>query len=250
MRIHFHFHFHVPVRVKRVCLVVVTPGTVVSFHSPFSWSVLFVVVTSVCAVISSLVCANATVGAVATHPRSPAWHRRLREKATESKVASAPALCDTCVPSKNRGASRILSPWSNDAEGTDKGADYRQNRGSETGSLCKEAALGRARVVAEKKHGAVWAAREAADKADQHVLNFRQRLAELTERIHTDPDAYMAEDQWGIGEWHDAGGSCSGWQWDQPGDLGWEWRISLVLCSGCSQDSPTSRRVWQLRWAS
>ena len=76
----------------------------------------------------------------------------------------------------------------------------------------------RAEEFAEKKHGAVWAAREAADKADQHVLNLRQRIAELTERIYTDADAHMAEAQLGVGEWHEAGGSWSGWQWDQPGD--------------------------------
>ena len=67
----------------------------------------------------------------------------------------------------------------------------------------------RAGVVAEKKQVAVWAAREAADKA---VENLRQRLAELTERIHADADAHMTEDQWGFGEWHEAGGSWSGWQ--------------------------------------
>ena len=72
-------------------------------------------------------------------------------------------------------------------------------------SLCKkepvhvakvQAALERAEEVAEKKHNAVWTAREAADKEDQHVLNLRQRVAELTERIYTDTDAHMAEDQW------------------------------------------------------
>ena len=41
-----------------------------------------------------------------------------------------------------------------------------------------QAALTRAEEVAEKKHRAVWTAREAADKADQHVLNLRQRMAE------------------------------------------------------------------------
>ena len=61
-----------------------------------------------------------------------------------------------------------------------------------------QAALERAEEVAEKKHNAVWTAREAGDKADQRVLNLRQRLAELTERIWTDTDAHMAEGQWGF----------------------------------------------------
>ena len=83
-----------------------------------------------------------------------------------------------------------------------------------------QAALTRAEEVAEKKHSAVWTAREAADKADQHVLNLRQRMAELTERIYTDTDIGMNEEPWSCGEWQDAGGSWSGWQWDQPdGDV-------------------------------
>ena len=83
-----------------------------------------------------------------------------------------------------------------------------------------QAALTRAEEVAEKKHSAVWTAREAADKADQHVLNLRQRMAELTERIYTDTDTGMNEEPWSCGEWQDAGGSWSGWQWDQPdGDV-------------------------------
>ena len=83
-----------------------------------------------------------------------------------------------------------------------------------------QAALTRAEEVAEKKHSAVWTAREAADKADQHVLNLRQRMAELTERIYTDTDTGMNEEPWSCGEWQDAGGSRSGWQWDQPdGDV-------------------------------
>ena len=72
-----------------------------------------------------------------------------------------------------------------------------------------KAALTRAR------HSAVWAAREAADKADQHVLNLRQRLAELT---RGSTQTQMAEEQRGFGEWQEAGGSWSSWQWDQPGD--------------------------------
>ena len=77
-----------------------------------------------------------------------------------------------------------------------------------------QAALTRAEV-AEKKHSAVWTAREAADKADQHVLNLRQRMAELTERIYTDTDTGMNEEPWSCGEWQDAG-----WQWHQPdGDV-------------------------------
>ena len=109
-----------------------------------------------------------------------------------------------------------------------KGCDSRQNRGSEAGSLCTkpvhvqlvkvQAALGRAEEVAEKKQAAVWAAREAADKAHEHVASLRQRMAELTETIHSDADAHMAEDQWGFGEWQEGGGSWSGWQWDQQGD--------------------------------
>ena len=83
-----------------------------------------------------------------------------------------------------------------------------------------QAALKRAEEVAEKKHSAVWTAREAADKADQHVLNLRQRMAQLTERIYTDTDKGMNEEPWSCGEWQDAGGSWSGWQWDQPdGDV-------------------------------
>ena len=82
-----------------------------------------------------------------------------------------------------------------------------------------QAALTR-KEVAEKKHSAVWTAREAADKADQHVLNLRQRMAELTERIYTDTDTGMNEEPWSCGEWQDAGGSWSGWQWHQPdGDV-------------------------------
>ena len=49
------------------------------------------------------------------------------------------------------------------------------------------------------------------------MVNLRQRLAELTERIHMEADAHMAEDWWGFGDWHEAGGCWSGWQWDQPG---------------------------------
>ena len=83
-----------------------------------------------------------------------------------------------------------------------------------------QAALTRAEEVAEKKHSAIWTAREAADKADQHVLNLRQRMAELTDRIYTDTDTGMNEEPWSCGEWEDAGGSWSGWQWDQPdGDV-------------------------------
>ena len=83
-----------------------------------------------------------------------------------------------------------------------------------------QAALTRAEEVAEKKHSAVWTAREAADKADQHVLNLRQRMAGLTERIYTDTDTGMNEELWSCREWQDAGGSWSGWQWDQPdGDV-------------------------------
>ena len=59
---------------------------------------------------------------------------------------------------------------------------------------------------------------EAADKADQHVLNLRQRMAEITERIYTDMDTGMNEDPWSSGEWQDAGGSWSGWQWDRPAE--------------------------------
>ena len=82
------------------------------------------------------------------------------------------------------------------------------------------AALARAEEVPEKKHSAVWTAKEAADKADQQVLNLRQRMAELTERIYTATDTGMNEDPWSCGEWQDAGGSWSGWQWDQPdGDV-------------------------------
>ena len=83
-----------------------------------------------------------------------------------------------------------------------------------------QAALTRAEEVAEKKHSAVWTAREAADKADQHVLNLRQRMAELTEMMCTDMDIGMNEEAWSCGEWQDAGGSWSGWQWDQlDGDV-------------------------------
>ena len=82
-----------------------------------------------------------------------------------------------------------------------------------------QAVLTRAEEV-EKKHSAVWTAREAADKADQHVLNLRQRMAELTERFYTHTDTGMNEEPWSCGEWQDAGGSWSGWQWDQPdGDV-------------------------------
>ena len=77
-----------------------------------------------------------------------------------------------------------------------------------------QAALARAEEVAEKKHSAVWTAREAADKADQHVLDLRQRMAELTDRIYTDTDTGMNEEPWSCGEWQHAGGSWSGWQWD------------------------------------
>ena len=52
------------------------------------------------------------------------------------------------------------------------------------------------------------------------MLNLRQRTAELTERIYTDTDTGMNEEPWSCGEWQDAGGSWSGWQWDQPdGDV-------------------------------
>ena len=61
-----------------------------------------------------------------------------------------------------------------------------------------QAALTRAEEFAEKKHGAVWADREAADEADQHVLNLRQRLAELTERIYTEVGAHMAVGLWRV----------------------------------------------------
>ena len=82
-----------------------------------------------------------------------------------------------------------------------------------------QAALARAEEVAEKKHRAVWTAKEVADKADQHVLNLGQRMAELTES-YTDTDTGMNEDPWSCGEWQDAGGSWSSWQWDQPdGDV-------------------------------
>ena len=37
-------------------------------------------------------------------------------------------------------------------------------------------------------------------------------------RIHTDADAHVADEQWGFGDWHEAGGSGSGWLWDQPCD--------------------------------
>ena len=40
----------------------------------------------------------------------------------------------------------------------------------------------------------------------------------LAKWIYTDADAHKVEEQWGFGEWHEAGGSWSGWQWDQPGD--------------------------------
>ena len=63
-----------------------------------------------------------------------------------------------------------------------------------------QAVLTRAEEVAEKKHNAVWTAREAADKADQHVLNLKQRMAELTERIYTDTDTCTNEDPWSSGE--------------------------------------------------
>ena len=46
-----------------------------------------------------------------------------------------------------------------------------------------QATLTRAEEFAEKKPSADWAAREAADMADQHVLNLRQRKAELAERV-------------------------------------------------------------------
>ena len=48
------------------------------------------------------------------------------------------------------------------------------------------------------------------------MLNLRQRMAELTEKIYTDTDTSMNEEPWSWGEWQDAGGSWSGWQWDQP----------------------------------
>ena len=52
------------------------------------------------------------------------------------------------------------------------------------------------------------------------MLNLRQRIAELTERIYTDTDTGTNEEPWSCGEWHDAGASWSGWQWDQPdGDV-------------------------------
>ena len=71
-----------------------------------------------------------------------------------------------------------------------------------------------------KVQAALTTAREAADKADQHVLNLRQRMAELTERIYTDTDTGMNEEPWSCGEWQDAGGSWSGWQWDQARAVG------------------------------
>ena len=84
----------------------------------------------------------------------------------------------------------------------------------------EQAALTRAEEEAEKKHSAVCTAREAADKADEHVLNLLQRMADLTERIHTDTDTGTNEEPWSCGEWQDAGGAWSGWQWDQPdGDV-------------------------------
>ena len=77
------------------------------------------------------------------------------------------------------------------------------------------AALTRGRVCGE----------EAADKADQHVLNLRQRMAELMERVYTEAGAHMTGAQWSAGEWHDAGDSLSGWQWDPPGDgVGTQWK--------------------------
>ena len=120
-----------------------------------------------------------------------------------------------------------------------------------------QAALGRAEEVAETKQVAVWAAREAADKALEHMASLRQGTAEFTERIHSEADAHVAEDQWGFGERHEAGGSWSSWQWDQPGDgvqtqrilgerrqpLGWKWRISGVHCSVCSKDRPMSKQA-------
>ena len=49
-----------------------------------------------------------------------------------------------------------------------------------------------------------------------------QRMAELTERVHTDADAHTTEEQWSCGEWHDAGfflvwlavGSTGPWRGD------------------------------------
>ena len=209
-----------------------------------------------CAVFSSLVCASATVGTVEAHPRSPARHRRLSKKATDSKVASAPVLCDTCAPLKNRGASRLgrrdgsnrknvhvescqrwtwsgSKCWHGGSNGsvdpigrifedtanlenankvditatltlrhheslqksmaagvpaaardaiavrieTPKQAVYAKEPGH-VQLLKVQVALGRAEDVAEKKQVAVWAAREAADKAVERVVNLRQRVAE------------------------------------------------------------------------
>ena len=80
----------------------------------------------VCVVPFSVLCCFQLVGLCERY----GWYRggsttqscvapKTPETAAHSKVASAPVLWDTCGPSKNRGASRILSPWSNDAEGTE-----------------------------------------------------------------------------------------------------------------------------------
>ena len=99
----------------------------------------------------------------------------------------------------------------------------------------------RAEEVAEKKHSAVWTAKEAADKADQHVLNLRQRMAELTDRIYTDTDTGMNKDPWSRGEWQDAGGSWSRWKWDQlDGD---------VLARAGGEKAPLGTEVENLRGA-
>ena len=49
-----------------------------------------------------------------------------------------------------------------------------------------QAALSRVEATSEKKRNLAWSARDEADKADEHVANLRQRVAELVERVHAD----------------------------------------------------------------
>ena len=85
------------IHVKRICFVVVTPGTFVSFHS------------LCCAVFSSLVCASAAVGTVEAHPRSPAWHRRLKKRRQTARLR----LRQCCAtPADHRRSRSITDPVS------------------------------------------------------------------------------------------------------------------------------------------
>ena len=64
----------------------------------------------------SAVCANVTVGSVTTHPRSPAWHRRLRKRRQTARLRLRQKCATPADHWKNVDTSRFQLPWSNVAE--------------------------------------------------------------------------------------------------------------------------------------